>query len=164
MRILLVSDTHRHNDNYLRVLKRVGKIDMVIHCGDSEGSEYILSEAAPCPFYIVTGNNDFFSNLPREEEISVAGHKILVTHGHTYGVHRGYDMLVEAAKAGGYDVVMFGHIHMPVFERHGDVTVINPGSISFPRQRSRVKTYGILTVDDVGDFRFDFQSVSMKDF
>ena len=148
MRILLVSDTHRHNDNYLRVLKRVGKIDMVIHCGDSEGSEYILSEAAPCPFYIVTGNNDFFSNLPREEEISVAGHKILVTHGHTYGVHRGYDMLVEAAKAGGYDVVMFGHIHMPVIEEKDGVLVLNPGSLTYPRQYGRRPSYIVIDVDE----------------
>lgn len=60
MRILIVSDTHRHNENYFRALERVGQVHMVIHCGDAEGSEYILQEAAGVPLHIVMGNNDFF--------------------------------------------------------------------------------------------------------
>ena len=48
MKILLVSDTHKKNENYFIVLKQV-KPDMVIHCGDGEGCEYALTEAADCP-------------------------------------------------------------------------------------------------------------------
>ena len=48
MKILIVSDTHRQNENYFTVIKRVGKVDMVIHCGDAEGSEYALQKAAGC--------------------------------------------------------------------------------------------------------------------
>ena len=64
MKVLIVSDTHRKNDNYFKVLD-IHKPDLVIHCGDVEGSEYALSEAAECPVQIVLGNNDFFSYLPR---------------------------------------------------------------------------------------------------
>ena len=39
MRILIVSDTHRQNNNYLKVLERVKPVDMVIHCGDVEGRD-----------------------------------------------------------------------------------------------------------------------------
>ena len=39
MKILIVSDTHHRNENYLKVLQKVGKVDMVIHLGDVEGSE-----------------------------------------------------------------------------------------------------------------------------
>lgn len=35
---------------------------------------------------MVLGNNDFFSNLDREREIELAGHRIFITHGHYYGV------------------------------------------------------------------------------
>ena len=54
MRVLIVSDTHRQINNYLKVLKRVSPIDMVIHCGDIEGSEHLISERAGCPVEMVT--------------------------------------------------------------------------------------------------------------
>ena len=66
MKILIVSDTHRRNDNYIKVLERVAPVDMVIHCGDIEGSEYLIAKSAGCPVQMVVGNNDFFSDLPRE--------------------------------------------------------------------------------------------------
>ena len=40
MKVLIVSDTHRHNENYLKVVEKVKPIDMLVHCGDIEGSEY----------------------------------------------------------------------------------------------------------------------------
>ena len=40
MKILIVSDTHRKNDNYIKALEKSAPVDMVIHCGDIEGSEY----------------------------------------------------------------------------------------------------------------------------
>ena len=93
MKILIVSDTHRQNENYFTVIKRVGKVDMVIHCGDAEGSEYALQKAAGCPLYIVSGNNDFFSNLSKELELELEGKKVLVTHGHYYYVSNGIERL-----------------------------------------------------------------------
>lgn len=66
MRILIVSDTHRQNNNYLKVLERVKPVDMVIHCGDVEGSEYTISKSAGCPVEMVAGNNDYFTDLPRK--------------------------------------------------------------------------------------------------
>ena len=60
MKILIVSDSHRYNVNLLAVLERTGPYDMLIHCGDVEGSEYTISEAAGCPVVMVQGNNDFF--------------------------------------------------------------------------------------------------------
>ena len=48
MKILIVSDTHKKNENYFKVLE-MHHPDMVIHCGDAEGSEYALPAAAKCP-------------------------------------------------------------------------------------------------------------------
>ena len=148
MRILIVSDTHRHNDNYFRVLKRVGDVDAVVHCGDAEGSEYILNEACSCPFYIVCGNNDFFSELPREEELEIGPHRALITHGHYHGVHGGTEMLKDYAKELGYDIVMFGHIHTPVIEEEDGILILNPGSLTYPRQFGRRPSYIILDADE----------------
>ena len=39
MKILVVSDTHGQNHNLEEVLKKSGKLDLLIHLGDMEGSE-----------------------------------------------------------------------------------------------------------------------------
>ena len=61
MKILVVSDTHGHDENLMRVLQREWPIDALIHCGDLEGSEDYIPEAVECPCFFVRGNNDFFS-------------------------------------------------------------------------------------------------------
>lgn len=42
MKILIISDTHRKNENYLKLVETLGTLDMVIHLGDVEGSEYTI--------------------------------------------------------------------------------------------------------------------------
>ena len=71
MKILVVSDTHGHDENLMRVLQREWPIDALIHCGDLEGSEDYIPEAVECPCFFVRGNNDFFSDLPKEEVFSL---------------------------------------------------------------------------------------------
>lgn len=116
MKILIVSDTHRRNDNYFQIVRKQVP-DMVIHCGDSEGCEEELSRAAGCPLRIVPGNNDFFSRLPRELELEIEGFKIWVTHGHNYYVSMGNETLKREAVAKGMDIVLYGHTHRPVIDR-----------------------------------------------
>ena len=154
MKILVVSDTHKKNDNYFKVLEQAGPFDMVIHCGDSEGSEYALSAAAECPFEIVAGNNDFFTDLPVERELRIGKYKVLVTHGHHYYVSMGTEMIREEARARGFDVVIYGHTHKPVISYGVDVTVVNPGSISYPRQDGRVPSYMLMELDRFGEMHY----------
>ena len=130
MKVLIVSDTHRKNDNYIRVLERVAPIDMVIHCGDIEGSEYLIAESAGCPVQMVTGNNDFFSDLPREKEFMIGKYKVWLTHGHNYYVSMSNENLKHEARMRGVDIVMFGHTHRPVVDFGGDIIAVNPGSLT----------------------------------
>ena len=53
MKILVVSDTHRRDENFLHVMDKIGPVDMVVHCGDVEGSERLIEKAAGCPVYMV---------------------------------------------------------------------------------------------------------------
>ncbi|MBR3684020.1 MAG: metallophosphoesterase [Lachnospiraceae bacterium] len=147
MRVLVVSDTHRRNDNYFKVLEKEKNLDLIIHCGDSEGSEYALSESADCPVQLVTGNNDFFSSLPRELEIEIEGYKVWVTHGHNYYVNMSDEFIKEEARARGVDIVMYGHTHRPVINESKGVIAINPGSLTYPRQEGRKPTYIIMEVE-----------------
>lgn len=153
MKVLIVSDTHRKNDNYFEVLQ-MHKPDMVIHCGDAEGSEYALTEAADCPVQIVLGNNDFFSELPRELELNIGPYKVWVTHGHSYYVSVGNEMIKQEAAARGADIVVYGHTHRPVIDMEDDVIAVNPGSLSYPRQEGHKPSYIIMEIDRFDEAHF----------
>ncbi len=154
MKILIVSDTHRQNGNYLKVLERVGPVDLVVHCGDVEGSEYVICEGAGCPVEMVAGNNDFFSNLPREKEFMIGKYRVWLTHGHNYYVSMGNETIKKEAAARGIDIVMYGHSHKPVVDLEDEVTAINPGSLTYPRQEGRRPSYIIMETDKAGDAHF----------
>jgi hypothetical protein len=159
MRILIISDTHRKNDNYLKILETIGKLDMVIHLGDVEGSEYIIQEAAGCPVEFVAGNNDFFSDLPSEKTLQIGKYHVMITHGHRYYIGMGNEMLKKEAIANGADIVMYGHTHRPVIDISRDIIALNPGSLSYPRQENRKPSYIIMETDAFGEARFDLRYV-----
>lgn len=154
MRILIVSDTHRQNNNYLKVLERVRPIDMVVHCGDAEGSEYLICEGAGCPVEIVAGNNDFFSSLPRESEFEIGNYRVWLTHGHNYYVSMGNETIKKEAVSRGVDIVMYGHSHKPVVDIEKEIIAVNPGSLTYPRQEGRRPTYVLMEIDREGKAHF----------
>ena len=47
-RIMIISDTHRRHGNFSQALYNEGNIDMLIHLGDVEGEEDIISGMAGC--------------------------------------------------------------------------------------------------------------------
>ena len=147
MKVLIISDTHRRNENYLKLLETVAPIDMLIHCGDSEGSEYLISEAAGCPVEMVMGNNDFFSKLPGESEFTIGKYKVLLVHGHNYYVSMNNEILKREAKYRGADIVIYGHTHKPVVEYDEGIIAINPGSLTYPRQEGKRPSYIIMEID-----------------
>ena len=154
MKILIVSDTHRYNANYLKVVEKTGPLDMVVHCGDVEGSELVISQAAGCPVEMVQGNNDFFSELPREKEFMVGQYKVWLTHGHNYYIAMNSDVIKQEAKAREVDIVMCGHTHKPVVDIGSGLTLINPGSIRYPRQDNRKPSYIIMEIDGAGEAHY----------
>ena len=81
--------------------------DYLIHCGDVEGREIFIEALAECPCCIVAGNNDFFSDLPREDVVEIEGHRIFVTHGHLYGVSMTTEGVADAAAARDCQAVIF---------------------------------------------------------
>lgn len=154
MKILIVSDTHRYNANYLKVVEKTGPLDMVVHCGDVEGSELVISQAAGCPVEMVQGNNDFFSDLPREKEFMIGKYKVWLTHGHNYYIAMNSDVIKQEAKEREVDIVMCGHTHKPVVDIGNSLTLINPGSISYPRQDNRKPSYIIMEIDNDGEAHY----------
>ncbi len=161
MKALIVSDTHRKDENLRQVICETKPLDMLIHLGDAEGSESVIPEWVnpECRMEMVMGNNDFFSHLDRERELIVGRYHILLTHGHYYNVSMGVEYLKQEARAGNFDIVMFGHTHRPYYEvdhREGDkdLIVLNPGSLSYPRQEGHRPTYMIMELDEDGEAHF----------
>ncbi len=160
MRILIVSDTHGKNRNLEELMEQLRPIDMLIHCGDSEGSEDYIRRLADCPVHIVAGNNDSFSELPKEDEFCIGNYHVLITHGHYYYISMGTEMLKEDARARGFNLVMFGHTHRPYLEQDQDITILNPGSLSYPRQEGRKPSYILMDIDKHGEAHFAINYLS----
>lgn len=154
MKILIVSDSHGRTDNLEKVIDKTHPIDLLIHLGDIEGSEDYIEAIAGCDTIMVSGNNDYFTSLDREKIIEVNGYKIYMTHGHIYQVNFGTGMIKAKGRELGAQIVMFGHTHRPLIDTVGDITAINPGSISLPRQEGHLPTYIIMEIDRFGKAHF----------
>lgn len=155
MKILIVSDTHGRHTYLSETIERIGHIDMLLHLGDVEGGEEEIKEMAGCPTEIVSGNNDYFSQLDREKIIYLGDYVIMMTHGHRYRVNFEYDTIKDVARQRGANIVMFGHTHVPLIDMSSnDVIAINPGSITQPRQPGRRPTYIIMEMDRFGKAHF----------
>ena len=148
MKVLIVSDTHGHDENLERAVMMETPFDMLVHCGDVEGREIFIEALVDCPCCIVSGNNDFFSDLPREKEFQIGKYKVLLVHGNTYGVSMGNQELKQEARDRGVDIVMYGHTHKPVVDQDRDIIAVNPGSLTYPRQEGRSPSYIVMTITD----------------
>ena len=49
---------------------------------------------------------------------------------------------------------MFGHTHRPLLEIGRDVTLLNPGSLSYPRQEGRRPSFIIMELDSQGEAHY----------
>lgn len=149
MKILICSDTHGYDKNLQSVIEEQKPLDMLIHLGDAEGSDPMIASwlNEGCELVMVRGNNDFFSALEPELELELGPHRVFLTHGHYYNVSLGVDYLREEALDRGCDMAMYGHTHRPFLEYGDEVLVLNPGSLSYPRQKGRRPSYMILEFD-----------------
>lgn len=146
MKILIVSDTHRAHRTLAEAVEKESPIDMLVHLGDVEGGEYYIDSLVDCPVHMVAGNNDFFTDIPREEEIFIGKYRAFLTHGHRYYVSTGEDTLKDVARQRGVDIVMYGHTHMPALTIEPDLVTLNPGSLSYPRQKGRRPSYIVMNI------------------
>lgn len=155
MRVLVISDTHGRHANLDRALEEAGEIDEFIHLGDVEGGEEYINAVVNCEKHMVRGNNDFFSDLPREEEFYLGKYKVFITHGHAYYASLDPEYIFEEGMSRKADIVMFGHTHRPYFEQKDGITIINPGSISYPRQENRKGSYMVMEILADGTVTYD---------
>lgn len=158
MRVLIVSDTHGDHDNLEIVLKQEEAFDLMIHLGDSEVGLKELKCLVDCPIEIVAGNMDRDSLLPLEKIIEVEGYRIMICHGHRANVNAGLLKLEYMAREQEVDLVMYGHTHVPYLDENEDLTIVNPGSLSYPRPWGARPSYAIMTIED-GEYEIQHYSL-----
>lgn len=161
MTLLILSDSHGRPDRIREAIARV-KPDGILFAGDGLRDLSSLPDNPPCLLWAVKGNCDWMMSpvilgntaLEAEDEelITVEGIRILLMHGHTYGVKGGLGRAIARAIAQDADVLIFGHTHTPVelhlspdntfaFSVQKPLTVFNPGSLG-----DRDASFGTLTI------------------
>ncbi len=154
-RILIVSDTHGKLRYFKEMLERTGKPDRLIHLGDFEGQQDEIVRLAGCPVDIVRGNCDYASSgISQDKLIDIGKYRVFLTHGHRYQVNFGLQTLAEEARLRGADIAMYGHTHVPMLHQGKDVTILNPGSLTLPRQDGFFHTYMLMEIDREGEAHF----------
>lgn len=142
MKILVFSDSHGNFDNMAQTVERE-KPQMILHLGDGWRDARRLQDRFPeIPLSQVPGNCDFHSTEPPEQLLVVQGKRMLLCHGHTYGVKNSLLTAGLTAEEQDLDLFLFGHTHKPLIDRRGKTLFMNPGSIGDFRP-----SYGIVMIE-----------------
>ena len=140
MKILVFSDSHRSRGGMLDAID-AHRPDQVIHLGDLQSDAEELTYIYPkLPICMVPGNCDGWTMDPLKKQITLAGKRILLSHGHLWGVKKGYEAAVADARAVGADILLFGHTHRALCQQLEDgLWMMNPGA-------SRT-SYGLIRIE-----------------
>ncbi len=126
MRLFVFSDSHGTVAPMLRLVEAL-RPDAVAHLGDYVRDAEALRAAFP-GLVSVRGNCDWDDAAPLSAEFALGGVRVFACHGHRYGVKTGLDALCNAGWFSGAGLVLFGHTHVPLRRREGDMLLLNPGS------------------------------------
>ena len=146
MKLLVLADSHGDVASMVLAVERE-EPDMIVHLGDCvKDTEPLLERFPDIPFFRVPGNCDYCKERT-EQLLILNGRRILICHGHTYGVKQGLWDVEEAVVAQKLDAFLFGHTHKPLVEMRFGALMFNPGSIGLGHPR----TYGVMDIDEEGN-------------
>lgn len=122
MKILITSDIHGQIDKIDKI-----KESYILHldAGDSMLKESLLHKES---IYSVRGNCDT-SLFPLERIYELESHKILIVHGHQFGVKQGLHRLIDYAKKKEITLCIYGHTHIQKIDEIEGILFVNPGAI-----------------------------------
>ena len=142
-RFLVISDSHNVRLPMEELYKQY-PVDGIIHLGDHiADARWMRERTNGHPVYMVRGNCDGFDGGMEEQILEVGGVKLLLCHGHRYGVKRGFSSLVAAGAHAGVQAILFGHTHSPYLEKRDGILLMNPGALSSP-----FRYFGILEIEE----------------
>jgi putative phosphoesterase len=110
--------------------------------------------------YFVDGNNDY--DWKPMEIFAFAGFKFLLIHGDRYwswNEGKWHQRLRELGKENEVDIVIFGHSHKDFIDTTNKPFLLNPGSISLPRNPTMQRSYALIDIDNT---KINFQIKYVK--
>ncbi len=122
-RIDIISDTHGRISERLRA--ELDGADLIVHAGDITSESDFAELETIAPVRAVLGNNDWYYNYGPE----VKQRLVFTYEGLRFGVSHYREELPQ----GSIDVAVCGHTHRPVILPMGNMTLVNPGSPTYPR-------------------------------
>lgn len=161
-KILVISDNHGSEHEMKAIFREFrGQFDILVHCGDSTWSPEYLESLVDCPVYVAKGNCDAGFAGREEEVFEFEGHNCFVTHGHFHSVNWGTEGLMEKAQEVGADLVFYGHTHVPDYAEYEEeeIIIMNPGSISQPRQMNPQRTFLMVEILEDGRIHPQFYTI-----
>ena len=144
MKLLVLSDSHGNLSHMEEAVLRV-RPRMILHLGDCWRDGEKLRDLFPdIPFHQVPGNCDYRPDEPAERLLFLEDKRVLMCHGHTYGVKQSLISAGFAAEEQNLDLFLFGHTHRRELVRGVGTaaTVFNPGSL---RDGG---SYGVITIEN----------------
>ena len=133
MKILLVSDSHGDYQALDQLAAKYPNMDLYLHAGDSEQDEFSIK-----PFISVRGNCDHYYGFPNYLVIPSP-------FGNIYVQHTPY-VSKSVINEHNAKIVIHGHTHVRRNETKNGILFINPGAISYARDKFN-GSYAIIEID-----------------
>ena len=149
MKILVLSDTHHSIDKALEVYRKYDHIDLVIHCGDYVSDALDFQRQTAAKVVYVNGNCDKSFDEKDYQILETECGNLLISHGHMQNVSYSQQSIYYLACENNCIAAIYGHTHIPVNTKWEGVHLINPGSISKPRDGSK-GSYALITTSKDG--------------
>lgn len=149
MKIFVISDTHGKTSKVQEVWEKLTNVDLVIHLGDYEKDAKRLEKIFETEVISVKGNMDGSYSKEDYKILETEYGKIFLTHGHMENVKTSPLNLVYRAQELGCKAALFGHTHQAAYEEINGIYLVNPGSLSLPRDGSDGSYAVIHTEPDV---------------
>lgn len=149
-RIAIVSDTHCKGVISLANKLSNMDLDLLIFLGDMFEDGEILENKTGLKTINILGNNDYSleNTISSEQILEINGQNIFACHGHRYKVKSSFTQLSYRAEELKADICLFGHSHIYTNEKINGIYYFNPGSPSYPRSFDRIKSFGLMLIDD----------------
>lgn len=148
---MIISDTHGRFEKVINQYNKIKDIEKIIHLGDYNKDAQKIQKLVDVDVITVKGNLDGELNQKSNKIIHIAGHSILLTHGHLEDVKSGLTKLYYKSLASSCDIALFGHTHIPTKVQSDEILLLNPGSLTLPKGGSD-PSFALITFNDDGEF------------
>ena len=136
MKILIISDTHGKLSKFREIYKNLNDIDLIVHCGDYAKDAISIGDELGKDVFFVKGNCDGSNTSDDFKILKTEFGNIFVTHGHMLNIRNDYQKLCYKALENNCKAVFFGHSHIPCFEESDGLYLVNPGSLTLPKDNT----------------------------